>query len=217
MKCMQCNIDVSPGYTKALNENTCPACGGEIMSKALYQEFTTIKESLSGSEVTDSDLVKVAALISGKYRLVPRGANPGPATGQRFQHKGVSRVGDGGAELDERDADLEGLPPEVQAREKALRDAEEEKLASEWGLDKGELSASISLSSKKRTSDITQEPLSPEVAELANAIGASNLSGDDMVPALGDSSTNAFEAQRMAKLAQLKSDPNYSSVRRLDD
>ena len=210
MKCSSCAIDISPGYTKALNENTCPACGSKIMTESLFKEFGEIKVALADSAVVEADLVKVASLITGKYRLVPKDAMRQPGTG-RFEQKPITRVGEAKEEVSDRDADLVNFSPEIQAREKALRDAEEEKIAAEWNLTEGELSSSA-VRARNKSSDITQEHISQDVMDLASIIGGNESVGFN-VPS-GPISSDPFEAQRMARLADLKSDPAYRAVRR---
>lgn len=198
MKCNNCNITVNPGFTKALKENACPACGKEIMDERLFKEFNEIIDMLNGAEIEEADLVKVSALIAGKYSIVPKGQGRF-ATGNKV--KPITRVSE-----EDRDADLIGLSEAERLREKALRDAEDAKLIEEFGLNVGQLGAGITGPPSGDFSGL-DEAVAGSVTDVAADVGGSGLI--DM--------TDPFTAQRMAKLHELKKDPSYGMIRRSDD
>ena len=198
MKCNNCTVPVPPAFTKALVDNECPACGKEIMGATLFKEFESVRAMLmdADSDVDEATLVKVAALISGKYELVPRGAGGV----RRFTHKGVQRS----EPIDEEEFEegLASLSPEEQAKIIALRKAEHEKTVQEWGLNHGGLGAVGSEGASNPALEVLVEECNPpDLSGLENNEGK----------------IDPFEADRMARLERLRSNPSYQQhVQRSD-
>jgi hypothetical protein len=205
MKCNNCQTAIPPSFTKALQDNACPACGKAIMSSALNAEFSSIKEKLADADVDEQTLVKVAAIIAGKYDLVPRGrgqvqttqlSNRATAkTRMQLQDEEIER------ELMLEYPQLQNMPENERKQEILLLRAEAER---EFGLSKGDVAAAKAAKGSAditQLNDIVQNLLPPELP-----------SGLD----LDSNATDAMTAQRMAKLAALRENPNVNRFRRSD-
>jgi hypothetical protein len=173
------------------------------MSASLNSEFSSIKEKLADADVDEVTLVKVAAIIAGKYDLVPRGsgavarasAPPSrPKTRTNLQDEEIER------ELLEEYPHLKDLPEEERKREIVALRAEAER---EFGLSKGEVGA------VKGPKGVTPPELTQAFEDLMppSSPGFGDLDG-------GRSDPDTM--QRLAKLASLKSNPSINRFRRSD-
>lgn len=174
------------------------------MSASLNSEFTSIKEKLSDADVDEATLVKVAAIIAGRYDLVPRGtgaaARPGMVlqrskTRTQMQDEEIER------ELLEEYPHLKDMPDEDRRREIIVLRAEAER---EYGLSKGDM---VAAKAAKGSGSVS--------TDLASAM--SNLMPPDPSDIVNlDDGGDPLTAQRMAKLASLKDTPNINRFRRSD-
>jgi hypothetical protein len=208
MKCNSCQTAIPPTFTKALQDNMCPACGKSIMGSSLYSEFNSIKEKLADADVDEATLVKVASLIAGKYDLLPRGsAGAAKSSMQMSRPKTKAQVADADIESELLDEypHLRSLPEEERKREIMALRAEAER---EYGLSKGDSANSKLMKERGGRSS--------ESSELASAMS------DLMPPTLplyGDLDENSSDPQvmhRMAKMAAMKDNPNVHKFRRMD-
>lgn len=173
------------------------------MSSALNAEFASIKEKLSDADVDEATLVKVAAIIAGKYDLVPRGSGS-VVRASLPQNKSRTRVQLQDEEIERELLDeyphLKGLPEEERKREIVALRAEAER---EFGLSKGESATN------KGSKNVTPPELTQAFADLMPPES----------PVFGELDGGAMDpdtAQRLAKLASLKSNPNINRFRRTD-
>lgn len=215
MNCVSCKIVIPVTYTKALSDNICPACGKEIMSAKVYKEFVFIKDLLSDASIDDPTLVKIAALIVGKFDLVPKGADrPAPKAGYKAPQAVKKSVDEDEYVEDEPDVDLSTLSPEDAMEEMARRAelaAEQDKLVKEWGLEEGQYA--ISALSKKTGSKSV--PKSTDLSDIFSEPEPSYSTADE-----GGKSTETldiFARNRAARIAELKKNPAYSKVSRIED
>jgi len=74
MKCVSCEIEVSPNFVAAISDNRCPACGGQLMDGSEYKKLFALKKQLVPLDLgIESDtLVKISAAILSKFDLWPR-------------------------------------------------------------------------------------------------------------------------------------------------
>jgi|SRR3972149_5850757 len=205
MKCNNCQTPIPPTFTKALQDNLCPACGKSIMSVALNTEFVSIKEKLADADVDEATLVKVAALIAGKYDLLPRGAGAAarsgmplsrPKTRTQMQDEEIDR------ELMVEYPHLKDLPDDERRKEIMALRAEADR---EFGLSKGD--PNVIKAPKTAVSD------SHDLAAAMNSLMPPNT------PVFGDLDGGKLDAdtiQRMEKLAALRANPNINKFRRSD-
>jgi hypothetical protein len=212
MNCVSCKIVIPVTYTKALSDNVCPACGKEIMSAKVYKEFAFIRDMLADADIDDPTLVKISAMIVGKFDLVPKGMDRTPARPSHKQPQAVRKVVDDDilVEDDEELVDLSTLSPEDAAEEMARRAelaSEQEQLVKEWGLEEGQYSvATLSKktgSKRENLSNIFAEP------ESATSTDNENYQANDKL--------DIFARNRQARLAGLKSNPSYSKISRIED
>ncbi len=204
MKCSACQTNVPPTFTKALKANECPACGATIMSKSIFSEFNGVMEKLKDADVDDSTLVRVAALIAGKYDLVPRGSGGRPPViSSRAKIK--PKVEDDDDDELEREIlqdhpHLADLPEDARRLEILAIRAEVER---EFGLSKGDMAAAQMVKSSGAHSDI-------DFGVLVDS---------DMPPPLDLPKNNNLSPeslQRLAKAEALRNDPSARAFRRSD-
>lgn len=212
MICVSCKVAVPPTFIKAIADNTCPACGKEIMPARIYKEFGQIKEMLATAEIDDGTLIKMSALIVEKYTLVPRVSIVGGAQqpGARIRPKPITRKDEVDEEIaEEEELDLSVLSPEDAAAEiarRASKATEDEEIARQWGLEDGQY-ATAALS--KKTSN-------RQVAELPDLFGdQAPIPFEE--PTEGGMGQDLFTKTRMARLAALKSESSYGIVNRMGD
>ena len=74
MKCINCGIEVSVDFVKAIFSNDCPACGKQLMDNGDYKKIFALKKNLAGLNLglSEQALVKVSAAINSKFELWPR-------------------------------------------------------------------------------------------------------------------------------------------------
>ena len=205
MKCNNCQTAIPPSFTKALQDNSCPACGKTIMSTVLTSEFTSIKEKLADAEVDEATLVKVAAIIAGKYDLVPRGTGAATRAGmvtQRQKTRAQLQDGEIEVELLEEYPHLKTLPDDDRRREILALRAEAER---EYGLSKGDIAAAKVANGSGAVS-----------TELVSAMSSLMPPEASDVIELDGGSTDPFTAQRMAKLASIRGNASINRLRRSD-
>jgi hypothetical protein len=176
------------------------------MSAAINAEFTSIKEKLADADVDEATLVKVAALIAGKYDLVPRGqglassiqpsARVKPKTRSQMQDEEIER------ELLEEYPHLKSLPEEERRQEIFALRAEAER---EFGLSKGDMTVAK-----------TAKGAGAGTSEFAAAMAGLMPPDPTSLVDLDGGASDPLTAQRMAKLAALKDSPNLNRFRRSD-
>jgi hypothetical protein len=176
------------------------------MSSALNAEFSSIKEKLSDADVDEPTLVKVAAIIAGRYDLVPRGqsqvARAAAPQMARPKPRAVAQEDDLERELLEEYPHLMDLPEEERRREILALRVEAER---EFGLSKGELTlAKTAKTSSASTSDIMSAMSHLMPPDISDAKDLDGGPGDPLT------------MQRMAKLAALRDNPNLNRIRRSD-
>ncbi len=202
MKCNACQTSVPPTFTKALKANECPACGQPIMNKSIFSEFTGVMEKLKDADVDDSTLVRVAALIAGKYDLVPRGAAGRPpviSSKSKVKTK-ANEDEDLEAEILQDYPHLADLPEDVRKMEILAIRAEAER---DWGLSKGDMTAA-------------------QIVKTSG--GSSNMDFSDLVdvgmpPPLDLPKSSSLSPESMARLAKaeaLRNDPSAMPFRRAE-
>jgi len=184
-RCRNCNIEVPPTFARALIDNKCPACGKEIMSGKDFSELRQARKMLEGMQLDDKLLVTIAAAISSKFDLVPKG--------ERKQESEVVVV----AEVEDA---MAGMTEEQKVRERALQAAqkqrekeEDDKAVAEWGLDKAPIGSVDFKKVAKRA---------PPPQELVELFEEDIMPMDDMPPEGFVSNNSQKNAERMARLAK---------------
>ena len=211
MKCNNCQIPIPPSFTKALQDNLCPACGKPIMSANLFKEFSAIKDKLADADVDEATLVKVASLIAGRYDLVPRGTS---SIGRAMTTAAASRPSKTTAQMKEDEIEselmeeypqLKQMSPEERKREILAIRAEAER---EFALSQGEMMTAREIKDSGRSAPL----------EYSEFDGLTTIVGGPIQPAYGDldGPMDPLTAERMAKLAALKSSPSVNRFRRAD-
>jgi hypothetical protein len=202
-KCKTCGIDVPPTYSRALQDNKCPACGKEIMTGREFKELLQVRKQLEGLQLEDKLITTIAAALSVKFDLVPKGQRPADEPAE--------------VKKEEIEDDMAGLTEEQKVRERALRAAqkareeEEDRAAvAEWGLDKAPLG---STPARKGSVKPPQE--------FVEMFGDSSLISLDDVPpdAFASGGNPAKNSERMIRLQKseaLRKDGSQMSVRRLN-
>jgi len=66
MKCLSCGIEIPPQWVNALKNNSCPACGKEIMSKDIQELINGLSEAL---EKMPNNPQGIACWITSNYKL----------------------------------------------------------------------------------------------------------------------------------------------------
>lgn len=69
MDCKSCGIEIPPNFSACLQSNSCPACGGLIVSTDFKKVMDLVKESISQNSCTPEELF--AWLITA-YQLQPK-------------------------------------------------------------------------------------------------------------------------------------------------
>jgi DNA-directed RNA polymerase subunit RPC12/RpoP len=72
MKCQKCSEEISPKFVSSIKNNSCPACGGRLLSDTEHKRIFKIKSQLAGLGLDDNTMFSVAAALSEKFTLVPR-------------------------------------------------------------------------------------------------------------------------------------------------
>lgn len=202
MKCNNCQTPIPPSFTKALQDNSCPACGKPIMSSSLFAEFNGIKEKLSDANVDEATLVKVASLIAGKYDLVTRGTNPAgrqTAPVNKVKSRVQMQEEEIVAELMEEYPELKNMPEEERQREILALRAEADR---EFALSKG--------------SDVSKGTPGTSNAELVSAMSELMPPTTPVFGELDGGRADPETALRLAKMAALRGSPELRKIRRSD-
>jgi hypothetical protein len=66
MKCCNCNTDIPPEWKHAINNNSCPACGGALMNEAMQELLAEIRAAL---EAMPNDPEGLAGWLLSHYEL----------------------------------------------------------------------------------------------------------------------------------------------------
>lgn len=66
MKCINCNADIPPAFVHALQSNSCPGCGGQIMDQAGQELLTELKDAM---EKMPNDPAGLAGWLLSNYSL----------------------------------------------------------------------------------------------------------------------------------------------------
>lgn len=111
MKCMNCQAAIPPTFAKAIMDNSCPACGREILSANDFRELLRIRGLLQDLDLEENVVVSVAAAISQKFDLVV---------------KGQKRVA--AAPIPKDFENMEGLSEEEKSRLRALQAVQEDRV-----------------------------------------------------------------------------------------
>lgn len=195
MKCINCEINIPPTYSKAILENLCPACGKEILSANDFRELMRVRGLLQDLELDSGLVVTAAAAISQKYDLVPKGSREKARQTRLPTEKEI----DG----------LEGLNEEERLRLKALaaaqadqRARQDEAIIKEWGMDHGQLGAGP---------DGESIDVDPDMAALFNNMVVLD---PEVGPPLHASKTSNHE--RLARAEALQSDSSRFRVMRAE-
>jgi hypothetical protein len=200
MKCNNCKTAIPPTFTKALQDNACPACGEPIMSKSLFAEFAAIKEKLVDAEIDEATIIKVAAVIAGKYDLVQRGVSPMQA---KMPNTKKTRL-----QLDD-----DQVEQELMAEYPHLQTLGEEERKLEIAALRAEAQREFALSTAGATKTISTRPLkTSEVSESPFADLISDMMPPD-ISGLQDGDTSS----RAARAAALRNNPDVSKLRRIQD
>ena len=93
MRCMSCGADIPPQWVKAIETNSCPGCGGEIMGSATQD---LLKELTDAMTRMPNDPQGIAGWLLSNYRFQKMGAAE-PV--ERFHRKGGG--GSSGGHIDE--------------------------------------------------------------------------------------------------------------------
>ena len=74
MKCINCNVAVSPNFVAAIIENKCPACGQQMMDGLAYNELMVLRKEMVPLNLglDESALTKIAAAITSRFKVWPR-------------------------------------------------------------------------------------------------------------------------------------------------
>lgn len=103
MKCVNCNAEIPVSFTKALGDNSCPACGSQIMSEELFAEMNSIRERISSADLDSQTEIKVAATLVGRWELVdksrPQKRTPSAVTQPPLNKRAAAKEADE-AEID---------------------------------------------------------------------------------------------------------------------
>lgn len=202
MKCKTCQTIVPPVFAQALLDNSCPACGKEILGQQGFREMMQMRKQLSSLELESRMATTIAAALSEKFDLVPKGSRNQDGYGELT----------GLAEATEAATDEPPVDEERQLRERALREAKKQRnqqIVSEWGMDKGQF---INKKGQKVAS-------STEVEEFDESYEDDEPLDLDVPPPpfMGSGGTKA--AERAARLAAAEQARNSGAfmVRRRDD
>lgn len=197
MKCMNCEISVSPAFTKAIMDNLCPACGKEILGGNAFRELMRIRGLLQDLDLDEKSVVSAAAVISQKYDLVPKGsrkaAEPLPTEEEIEQMDGLS---------EEEKVRLRAL----QAAQEERKTEEEERIRKEWGMEYGQLGASLDSKPKG--------PVDPDMASLFDDATVMESDMPDPLPARQQNKNRNDE--RLLRAEALKADPGRFKVMRAE-
>lgn len=79
MKCMSCGAPISPAFKSAIQNNICPACGGEIMNEATLELLDELKDAL---EEMPNDPEGLAGWLLSNYEM--RKIGTGEPVGQFY-------------------------------------------------------------------------------------------------------------------------------------
>lgn len=201
MKCISCNIEIPPLFTRAIVDNICPACGKNIFSVSDFENFNSTKASLIDAGLDDNLTITVAASIFQKFDLVLKGST-NIANKRVVSVHAKHLVGDASILTEEDKSKLQALR---EARdEKDLEDSEE--IRKEWGLD-NEPIAYESVKGKAK-------PISPEMMALFDAPGGSGIDVDISPLDIPMARNNAKHAELLARASALKNDPSKFKVAR---
>lgn len=200
-KCKDCGTEVPPTFAQALMDNRCPACGKPIMSGIEFAELRQVRATLAGLHLDERLTITIAAAISSKFDLVPKGSaltvqaataatQPEPAP----------------------EDDMAGLTEEQKTRERALRAAqrqreedEEKQAIAEWGLDK----VANQVGAKKAQTQGLKLPMPPP--EFVELFGELPVVGEVPDEAFLSGGNPMKAADRMARLAKLEANRNDGS------
>lgn len=75
MNCINCSLEISPGFVASIRDNRCPACGKACLSDADHGAIFSVV-SLITSSVTDmaeDAAIKLATALHGKFDIFPKG------------------------------------------------------------------------------------------------------------------------------------------------
>lgn len=129
MNCKNCQTPVPPIFAQALLDNKCPACGKEILDKQGFKEMLQMRKQLAGLDLDARMTTTIAAALSEKYDLVPKGSRVADGYGEAI---GSAEVVAEEPEVVEEQPDLE-----AELRAKAFREAKKQRsqqIISEWGM-----------------------------------------------------------------------------------
>lgn len=59
MLCQECNFEITSQMTHAVRQNSCPACGAEIMSAAKMQQYRQLRQVLVQNQLTNNPAAEV--------------------------------------------------------------------------------------------------------------------------------------------------------------
>ena len=129
MKCKTCQTTVPPVFAQALLDNSCPACGKEILGKQGFKEMLEMRKQLAILDLDSRTTTTIAAALSEKFDLIVKGSRDG--YGELVVQAAVEE------EIEEEEqADIE-----AELRERALREAKRQRgqqIVAEWGLNNGQ-------------------------------------------------------------------------------
>lgn len=90
MKCCNCNTEIPPEWKHAINQNSCPACGGALMNDAMKELLEEIRTALAAMP---NDAEGLAGWLLSNYEL--RKVGSGEPVQKFFGDKPLKEDGDG--------------------------------------------------------------------------------------------------------------------------
>ena len=194
MKCKTCQTPVPPVFAQALLDNSCPACGKEILGPQGFKAMMQMRKQLAVLDLESRITTTIAAALSEKFDLVPKSSRP-DGYGEFVGLKETSDEDASEAPIEAEPVEVEEISDEElerQIRERALKDAKRQrnqKIVSEWGMDKG-----ANFVKKGRKQPSTEEEFDEGYDDEEEEIDLES-------PPVFVSSSGAKAAERAARLA----------------
>ena len=75
MNCINCKLEISPGFVASIRDNRCPACGKECMSASDHGAIFAVVALISSavSDMQEDATIKLATSLHGKFDIFPKG------------------------------------------------------------------------------------------------------------------------------------------------
>lgn len=75
MNCINCKLEISPGFVASIRDNRCPACGKECMSESDHGAIFAVVSLISSAvaDMQEDATIKLATSLHGKFDIFPKG------------------------------------------------------------------------------------------------------------------------------------------------